>query len=127
MGSKPTVYLAGKVKGGKWNFSTSLMNSKDFNFCASDDSNQEDHCRSVEVFGYEKDEVREMCNDQILSSDILIAYIDSCDAYGTIAEIAYASANGINCYVFLEYGNTCLLYTSPSPRDATLSRMPSSA
>ena len=26
----------------------------------------------------------------------------------------------------MEY-NTCLLYTSPSPRDATLSRMPSSA
>ena len=24
-------------------------------------------------------------------------------------------------------GNSCLLYTSPSPRDATLSRMPSSA
>ena len=27
----------------------------------------------------------------------------------------------------LELSNTCLLYTSPSPRDATLSRMPSSA
>ena len=26
-----------------------------------------------------------------------------------------------------EKANTCLLYTSPSPRDATLSRMPSSA
>ena len=26
-----------------------------------------------------------------------------------------------------EYPNACLLYTSPSPRDATLSRMPSSA
>ena len=25
------------------------------------------------------------------------------------------------------FGGTCLLYTSPSPRDATLSRMPSSA
>ena len=25
------------------------------------------------------------------------------------------------------YGYSCLLYTSPSPRDATLSRMPSSA
>ena len=25
------------------------------------------------------------------------------------------------------WGETCLLYTSPSPRDATLSRMPSSA
>ena len=31
--------------------------------------------------------------------------------------------------VFVAPGNagTCLLYTSPSPRDATLSRMPSSA
>ena len=27
----------------------------------------------------------------------------------------------------LDHGNICLLYTSPSPRDATLSRMPSSA
>ena len=27
----------------------------------------------------------------------------------------------------LRLGMTCLLYTSPSPRDATLSRMPSSA
>ena len=26
-----------------------------------------------------------------------------------------------------EFDNICLLYTSPSPRDATLSRMPSSA
>ena len=29
--------------------------------------------------------------------------------------------------VLVEPINTCLLYTSPSPRDATLSRMPSSA
>ena len=28
---------------------------------------------------------------------------------------------------FFELIKTCLLYTSPSPRDATLSRMPSSA
>ena len=28
---------------------------------------------------------------------------------------------------FVENGESCLLYTSPSPRDATLSRMPSSA
>ena len=30
-------------------------------------------------------------------------------------------------HITLEFSNTCLLYTSPSPRDATLSRMPSSA
>ena len=39
--------------------------------------------------------------------------------------------NTINHYWYGAYGsgdaNTCLLYTSPSPRDATLSRMPSSA
>ena len=29
-------------------------------------------------------------------------------------------------YLYTKYNN-CLLYTSPSPRDATLSRMPSSA
>ena len=29
--------------------------------------------------------------------------------------------------VLKEHGEFCLLYTSPSPRDATLSRMPSSA
>ena len=27
----------------------------------------------------------------------------------------------------IEYGKVCLLYTSPSPRDGLLSRMPSSA
>ena len=36
-----------------------------------------------------------------------------------------------NALVFLDYDGdgilSCLLYTSPSPRDATLSRMPSSA
>ena len=29
--------------------------------------------------------------------------------------------------IFIQGPNPCLLYTSPSPRDATLSRMPSSA
>ena len=33
----------------------------------------------------------------------------------------------VAAYVELELPEACLLYTSPSPRDATLSRMPSSA
>ena len=36
-------------------------------------------------------------------------------------ELAKADTNGYDAH------STCLLYTSPSPRDATLSRMPSSA
>ena len=42
--------------------------------------------------------------------------------------IAFAAAMFLNVYLepyFIDY--ICLLYTSPSPRDATLSRMPSSA
>ena len=35
--------------------------------------------------------------------------------------------NGRNFNMEDDYEDTCLLYTSPSPRDATLSRMPSSA
>ena len=43
-------------------------------------------------------------------------------------------ANGVKVYIsarkapaLAEKAKDCLLYTSPSPRDATLSRMPSSA
>ena len=35
----------------------------------------------------------------------------------------HMAANNIDAVIF----SSCLLYTSPSPRDATLSRMPSSA
>ena len=40
---------------------------------------------------------------------------------GIPAEIGGVAEGGIG------FPQTCLLYTSPSPRDATLSRMPSSA
>ena len=45
--------------------------------------------------------------------------------YGVIRG-PYGDYSGFS-YVFERLGITCLLYTSPSPRDATLSRMPSSA
>ena len=40
---------------------------------------------------------------------------------------AFLSVLGGGLRVLYLHGNLCLLYTSPSPRDATLSRMPSSA
>ena len=39
----------------------------------------------------------------------------------------FYKTTGISNSVTTDKVNTCLLYTSPSPRDATLSRMPSSA
>ena len=42
--------------------------------------------------------------------------------------LALATAAAVTLAVWSEVSTpTCLLYTSPSPRDATLSRMPSSA
>ena len=44
-----------------------------------------------------------------------------------LAGNGFAQAEYITPLVFMVVLGTCLLYTSPSPRDATLSRMPSSA
>ena len=51
---------------------------------------------------------------------------DNLDSYGIDWEQHAASAHKEPLKV-LDILNACLLYTSPSPRDATLSRMPSSA
>ena len=53
--------------------------------------------------------------DKIELTESTITLTFSADVPGYLVSIAYAS------------GPNCLLYTSPSPRDATLSRMPSSA
>ena len=45
--------------------------------------------------------------------------------FGSLAGIALVTM--IITGIVLSMNYTCLLYTSPSPRDATLSRMPSSA
>ena len=42
-------------------------------------------------------------------------------------ELEFLALKWAVCEKFHEYLYGCLLYTSPSPRDATLSRMPSSA
>ena len=51
---------------------------------------------------------------------------DSNRIYDSVKKIGYEKTETYeeaNCYLL----NTCLLYTSPSPRDAESSRMPSSA
>ena len=55
---------------------------------------------------------------------------DAMEAISASKEIYYPSAEVIansNVPDYLELRKNCLLYTSPSPRDRTRSRMPSSA
>ena len=47
--------------------------------------------------------------------------------YGTNVVCGVTPGKGGSTHLNKPVYNSCLLYTSPSPRDATLSRMPSSA
>jgi len=49
------------------------------------------------------------------------------EPYVRITQVDTSQFPQVTVYVSVTDVNGCLLYTSPSPRDATLSRMPSSA
>ena len=60
-------------------------------------------------------------NMNFLDINVLDKFIEDINIAGSI----FNKANKVLCYH--NHALDCLLYTSPSPRDATLSRMPSSA
>ena len=78
-----------------------------------------------------KPEGREIVKKLVATADVVVANLppDTLKALG----LDYESLTTIKPDVILTMisafgrGGPCLLYTSPSPRDATLSRMPSSA
>ena len=45
----------------------------------------------------------------------------------TVGDYKVHAFTSTGTFTVTQLADTCLLYTSPSPRDATLSRMPSSA
>ena len=53
--------------------------------------------------------------------------MDTCSDYRSIQEVLFLEDPRVSENHYLLHKTICLLYTSPSPRDATLSRMPSSA
>ena len=60
--------------------------------------------------------------DPVIASTVSIPAQESADEDGGEWELLVGKVKD-----WLEQNDLCLLYTSPSPRDATLSRMPSSA
>ena len=74
----------------------------------------------------------------IVLSNITVPILGAVDTavVGQLGKAAPVAAVGVGAIIittfywlfgFLRMGTTCLLYTSPSPRDRTRSRMPSSA
>ena len=66
----------------------------------------------------------EKCSPE--ESEMLDIQFDT-DDYGWASEKEYITPIEASLYKIGELLNHCLLYTSPSPRDGLLSRMPSSA
>ena len=61
-------------------------------------------------------------------SDYTGTVMDLCQSRrGTMIRMEYLSPERVELHYEVPLAEICLLYTSPSPRDATLSRMPSSA
>ena len=67
--------------------------------------------------------IKELANDGKYDNVVFHRVIDGFMAQTGDVKFGNSSSNDFN----LRMAGICLLYTSPSPRDATLSRMPSSA
>lgn len=107
-----SVYLAGKIAGDKWklveNLPTNIANIE-----SSDGTNHSEHLTGVAIFqlghDFHKEYVYDFAIKSIHNSDILIAYLDCATSYGSIAEIAYASAHGRPCHILVN----CDKYLEP--------------
>ena len=88
-------------------FNQSLIKSEEKIFSSK---NKTENIASKESITEEKTEIKK------------IHIVKSGDTISSISKLY-----SINKDLIIKMNNFCLLYTSPSPRDATLSRMPSSA
>lgn len=93
---KTTIYVAGKVRGKKWDV---IPKHPMIEYVSSDGYKHSEHLWAVGIqYQGSEDTRREVhgrCIDVIKASNALFAYLDTPDSFGSIAEIAYASALGI--------------------------------
>jgi nucleoside 2-deoxyribosyltransferase len=99
------VYLAGKVKGNKWVVAKKAKEGiKEVSFVASDGGNHSEHGLGFCYYSLDSSEdykeaiKREFC-DVIKKCDMVIAYIDTTNSFGSIAEIGYSSALGLPIHI----------------------------
>lgn len=95
------VYLAGKCGGPKWD----LVEGLPVTFTASDYKTHGMHLdalwgKSAGYGSHPAEIYAEVCRE-IADSDFLIAYLDTPDSFGSIAEIAWASAFSKKCFLLI--------------------------
>ena len=103
------VYLAGKVNGAKWEFAEHHKLNRIADYFSSDSMdtletkawNHVPPSKNGLSWVDAHYPVQEYVIKQLHNCDLLVAYLDTSDAYGTIAEIAYTSALEKPCVVVL--------------------------
>ena len=74
----------------------------------------------------ERTQIKNISNKEIDSSFLISGWVEKVRDHGGVIFLDIRDASGL-MQVVVEPDDNCLLYTSPSPRDTLLSRMPSSA
>ena len=124
-----------KVSGNKLGFSAEYKVNKDVTLCAATDGVGTKAILAAELNEYKgigQDLVAMCSNDLLCNKAKPLFFLDyfACSSvkskqYTKILKSITSACKKINCSLI--GGETCLLYTSPSPRDVEESRMPSSA
>jgi len=104
MNGTKTIYLAGKVNGPKNKVASSFLWFEDhmasttkppfrtkYRFVSSDTVDHDHMDLAPSLFA----ELLDEC-------DILVAFVDTPDCFGTIAEVAYSAAKGKPCYLVID-------------------------
>ena len=126
------VYLAGKMRGSKQSFAKRYLPKSHFEVLSSDamDLLQDKAWGHTppKIYGLEcldishsDENVQEYVIDLIEKSDMLVAYIETTDCYGTIAEIGYASALGKPCHIV--FSKSLYTYAHSEPPEPEELRM----
>lgn len=94
------IYVAGKVRGRKWEV---IPKHPLIKYVASDGDDHSEHLWGHSCWSFRDSDVRrnlaERCIEPLEASEVIFAYLDTPDSFGSIAEIAYASALGIGSLV----------------------------
>jgi nucleoside 2-deoxyribosyltransferase len=100
-----TVYLAGKVGPTKWGMVKGVVGAQ---FVSSDGSAHSEHDWGFGCWAFTDPnlqcQLRTSFIEQIQHCDCVVAFLTDPTCFGGIAEIAYASALGVKCYMILTTG-----------------------
>lgn len=102
-----SIYLAGKVNGNKRKLQKNLniRRKHPIDFCCSDGTDHSEHLWGFGYYAYSDPalliHVYHEALTQIQNCDFVIAYLDTPDSFGSIAEIAYASSIGKFVYMLI--------------------------